>query len=189
MTYPIDVTRLFQLLLHQPEPLSDDEVVVFDQLAAQLTPVAPSNALRERILLNATGRAAFVSPVASLFQVAESEARRMLAGLADAAWQVFTQGTALLHVQAGPALAGADVGFVRVEDGVAFPHHDHLGEETTIVVQGTLVEADGTRYPAGSLVRFPADSTHDFHAEGQLIFAVVVWGVRFDDTLDALVHA
>jgi len=88
----------------------------------------------------------------------------------------------LVHLLGGPATAGADVGFVRVDAGTTFPPHRHLGEEHVLVLQGSYQDSDGSSARAGDLVHMPAGSAHTFTAgpDTDLIYAVVVHGVEIE---------
>lgn len=128
-------------------------------------------------------RAVQAEPVASLFEVAVDVAQRLLRSLATSTeWVDMGPGVRLFHVhEAPPAVAGADVGFVELAEGVDFPWHDHLGEERTLVIEGTLVDTLGNRVGPGEICVLPEGSRHSFRSEsGTLLFAVVVDGVKFD---------
>jgi anti-sigma factor ChrR (cupin superfamily) len=52
------------------------------------------------------------------------------------------------------------------------PDHRHLGEERLLILEGSLVETDGSEFRAGDLVVKPAGSSHAFHIpEGQACIA------------------
>ncbi len=148
-----------------------------------VTAAPPPPSLRGRLLraLQADPWGPFVRPLARMVDVAEAAAEALLARIDDPdAWEPLGPYIALQHLPGGPATADADVGFVRVADGVRFPLHSHAGVERTLVLRGVLVEeADGRRYPAGSRIDLEPGVTHAFRAEGELIYAVVVWDVSF----------
>lgn len=128
----------------------------------------------------------FATRLADLFDVTVDKARMLLGWIDDPArWEAFAPGAALMHLPAGPAWAGADCGFVRLEPGATFPWHHHDGEEVTVVMQGRGRDADGSLLVPGDEVVLGAASEHDFTAEGgagdePYLFAVRVLGVRFD---------
>ncbi len=171
----------------------DDEADVgalLDHAVADLPPVPPSPALKTRLLASARAETGLAGAVARLFEVGLDRARAYLARIDDpAAWSAFAPGSVLMHLEGGPATATADVGFVRVDDGAAFPTHRHVGEERTVILRGVLVESDGRRLGPGDEATHPPGSDHAFHAEGELIYAVVVFGVSFGADLDAALHA
>jgi quercetin dioxygenase-like cupin family protein len=187
---------------HRPHPLlralltadadGDDADVgaLLDHAVAALPGTLPSASLRARLLASARADAGVSGAVARLFQVGLDQARAYLQRIDDpAAWSAFAPGSALMHLAGGPATATADVGFVRVADGATFPPHHHVGEERTVILRGVMVEADGRRLVPGDEVTHPPGSDHTFHAEGELIYAVVVFGVSFGAELDAALHA
>lgn len=158
----------------------------FAALALALAPVAPRAALRERLLAAARAEgerfAPFAARLARLIDVTVERARELLATIVrPEAWQPLLPGVDLLHLAGGPAVAGADVGFVRVAAGRPFPEHRHLGDEHVLVLQGGYRDSSGEVFAAGALVDLPADSAHAFVAlpEVDLIYAVVVGGVEF----------
>jgi len=160
-----------------------DAAEALSDLAASLpdTP-APSGLLgRLRASVAQQPFAPFAPPLASLFDVDEATARRYLDRIPDDdAWEAMGPGIRLLHFDGGPATAGADVGFVHVEGEIDFPAHRHDGEERNLILRGHLVEPDGTSYGPGDVFDHPAGSHHRFRTSGDLVFAVVVWGVTFD---------
>jgi hypothetical protein len=67
-----------------------------------------------------------------------------------------------LDIAAGPRWANGISGFVRVMPQTAFPHHEHLGEDLTFILQGALRERDGEIYRPGTLITESRGSSHDF---------------------------
>ena len=125
----------------------------------------------------------YVERVASLVDADLRRARRLLRLISDPdAWLDAYPGCRLMHIRPGPAIArpGLDVGFVALEPNIPFPEHTHLGHESVLVLQGTMLDlASGATHHAGSLVEMPADSTHAIQAgpDEPLIYLVVVGGV------------
>lgn len=155
-------------------------------LSLALPRVAPTADLRARLLATAARPehrwAPFTARLARLIDVAHDRARELLAAIVRPdPWQRLLPGVDLLHLQGGPAVAGADVGFVRVAAGGAFPEHRHLGPERVLILQGGYVDDQGQTARAGDLVELPAGSSHSFVAlpGDDLIYAVVVGGVEF----------
>ena len=93
------------------------------------------------------------------------------------------RGMELLHVQGGRRVAGAITGFVRIEAGLAFPEHEHLGEEAVLIVAGRCEDAGRIHQP-GDIVRMPASSRHSFRVcpgPDLVYLAVVQRGMRIGD--------
>lgn len=152
-------------------------------LALPRPPAGPN--LRARVLAAASAPerrfAPFVARLARLIDVAHDRARALLTGLARPdVWQAFLPGVDLVHLEGGPATAGADVGFVRVKAGATFPVHHHRGDERVLVIQGGYTDSYGALARAGDEVHLPGGSAHSLTAlpDGpDLIYAVVVFGV------------
>lgn len=170
--------------------VDDDVLVYLLQEFGNLPPAAPPPGLRDRVLDAASPYRSFADRIGALFEVGADTVREYLALLGKPeVWHGFLPGCELLHVEGGPALRGADVGFVRVADGCVFPHHGHGGEERSLVMAGTLVDSDGVRHEPGELVIKGAGTEHHFRAEGEVLFAVVVWGVDFGEELQGRLHS
>ena len=151
----------------------------------------PPAALRARLLASADEPAArfapFIDRLARLIDRSADRATELLERVARSAagtWQAAAAlgpGIELIHLDGGPAVAGADVGFVRIPAGGRFPYHEHLGRERVLILQGRLQDSDGQIYGPGDAIAMDAGSSHDFAAlpGPALIYAVVVHGVRF----------
>jgi anti-sigma factor ChrR (cupin superfamily) len=130
------------------------------------TNVAPS---REAILglataMNRFGR--FAKKVADLTDVALEQAKAWIEKMDDDG--MFTE-TALemmqiYHIEGGPLVENAIVGFVKIKAGESFPEHTHLGHEQMLVMQGFLRDEDGVLHPPGTLIENPAGMTHEIGA-------------------------
>lgn len=154
-------------------------------LALLQAPVPPSAAARDRLLAAAGHErfARFTHRFAALFDVAVERARELLRLIDEPrAWvDGPSPGSWLVHFQAGPSLAGADTGFVKLARGERFAWHRHEGTEHCLVLQGTLLDSlSGTLGPGDEGV-LPGGTAHDFVALGDedVIFAVWVHGVDF----------
>jgi quercetin dioxygenase-like cupin family protein len=170
----------------RPEECDNDllteEAVALAPLA--LPPLPPSAGLRQRLLKSAerAGRhLQHLSLLGALFQCDERRARHLLKLLDDPrVWAEMSGVCSLIHVRPEPALASADVGFVRVQAGEEFPWHRHLGPEEVLVLQGGFEDSLGGRTLAGERSSLAAGTEHSLRAlPGQdLIYAVVVLGVE-----------
>lgn len=142
---------------------------VLANLAMSLPRTNPSPQVKERLLrsLGQTNRfEMFAERVAALIDVGLDKAREILARIDDHVTWTTTQlpGIFAYDPPHGPAVADAVVGWVRVEPGVEFPHHEHMGDEAMLIVQGSCVDSYGTVMRRGDLVRLAPGTHHDFKA-------------------------
>lgn len=167
----------------------EDLTAAFAELALALPGAPPPPALRERVLASvaAGGRFAdWVGRVAALVDLAADAVGALLDSIDRAAsWSPGpVEGTAIIHFEGGPACAGCVTGFVRVEPGVLFPTHKHLGEERVLILQGAYTDDDGTVYRRGEVAVKEAGSSHSYRALADgppLVFAVrIVQGIEMD---------
>lgn len=148
--------------------------------------VTPPPSAKDRLLGAARGErlARFARRFAELFDVAVDRARELL-GLVDApdAWHPGPGPSSwLIHFQAGPSLATADTGFVKLAKGERFAWHRHDGTEYCMILQGTAQDSLAGTLTVGDEGQLAAGTEHDFVAVGDedLIFAVWVHGVDFN---------
>ncbi len=161
-------------------------------LAVALPAVDPPPSLRARLLARASGPdrfAPFTDRLARMIDVAADAARELLASIdRPDVWQPSpAPNVKLVHLTGGPAVAGLDVGFVRVAAGTQFPLHRHIGDEHVLVLQGSYRDSAGPTVRAGELASMADDTAHDLTAgpERDLIYAVVfgaieIGGARVD---------
>ncbi len=171
------------------DPALAAELASYDAAAAKLIdtlpPVVPPTAVRERLLASlSVGRFERFTPrFTELYDVAIERARELLAMIEDpGSHQMTAPGVHLIHFAGGPASAGADCGFVIMKPGAEFPWHRHDGDERGLVMQGTMLDCDGTVLRPGDEDHHEAGTEHSFTAgDGDdLIFCARVWGLRFD---------
>lgn len=179
----------------KPRPLPDldrpDLDLLTDALLAELTPIAPTTALRERLLSStaSSGRfARFADQLANLIDVTVQRARELLDRALDpSGWEPLPiPGATTLWVEGGPAAAACIRGFVRIPAGHAFPHHTHVGDEQVLVLDGCMVDdTSGREFHPGELSVMAAGTSHEYHAlagaTDLLIFAVVREGIDVGD--------
>lgn len=137
--------------------------------AVATPPVTPPRTVRDRVLASvaAGGRLErFAAHISRIIDVSFDKAKALLDAIDDpSSWVPGpVPGVLLFHLEGGPAVAGAGVGFVRIQAGAQFPHHEHLGPETTFVVQGGFEEHDGTVQTAGTEDVDAAGTAHSFTA-------------------------
>lgn len=192
MTAPDESARdAFLHDLHeQSEPAKESEVLAGYGLLAlgdALEPVEPPPALRSRLLdgISSKGRfARFAETTARLLDIGLEQARAFLDRLDDAS--LFEQafpGAAFWWVDGGPRVADAVRGFVRVQAGTDFPHHEHIGDEIVLIIQGSYVDTTfNTVHGAGAEVLMPAGTSHEYKvpADGPdlLVLSVTQRGLR-----------
>lgn len=176
-------------------PVEDERfsAALLEALATDVRRPAP-RALREQLMrAPLRGRLyRFAEPLAALMDVDQATARQLLDGLDEP--EPFEPGPfpgldiALRHISGGPAVQDAITGFVRIGPGTAFPHHEHLGDEHVLILQGHCVETQsGTVAGPGEVVTRSGGTAHDIHALAgatDLVYlAVVHTGVRIGDTV------
>jgi len=166
------------------DAMSDADLAeAFTALSLALRPAPAAAAARARLLAAVTAPeqrfVPFVARLARLIDVTHDRVHELLISLArPELWQTVLPNVELFHLEGGPAVAGADVGFVRIAAGAPFPHHRHGGYERVLVLQGGFVEDDGTVTRAGASTYRPAGSAHSLTAlpDQDLVYAVVVFG-------------
>jgi putative transcriptional regulator len=139
------------------------------RLSAALAPIAPPPSLRAQLLAAAEPQARlarFAGSVAELLDLGIDKAKALLERIDDpTAWVDELPGIQFLWVDGGPRVVAAVRGFLRVEPGQAFPDHEHLGDEVTLVLQGGFEDpARGLTFRAGDIDRMPQGTTHMFRA-------------------------
>jgi hypothetical protein len=142
-------------------------------LAALSLAVSPRPAASGRARLVASlarkGRyGAFADRIARLFDLPLAKAEEYMQRIADPeAWRPgFVPGMLAIPVRPGPKYQGessAVAGFGKLVPGWRFPHHDHVGDETTIVLEGGFRSLDDGRETwRGDELWKPAGSDHEF---------------------------
>jgi hypothetical protein len=163
----------------------------FVSLVSSVEPAPAPEHGRERLLaaLHPEGRLdAFADAAARMLDITPEQARKLLDDAARP--EAYEPGpfpdVHLQHITGGPAAAGAVTGFVRMPGGTAFPLHDHLGDETVLVLQGSLFEPETGRVArAGDVLRATAGDTHTTVARPgpDLVYLVVLFeGLRIGET-------
>lgn len=121
--------------------------------------------------------------VASLIDLDLDSARALLLAVDEAGgWELGPlPHIELLHFGGGPAVADAITGFVRIPPGETFPHHEHVGDEAVLVLQGELRDSSGAMHARGALLRMAAGTSHSLVVIGAIplvYLAVVQRGVK-----------
>jgi len=136
---------------------------------------APSAAMPEfaRLELRLTDdvRLLYFAPqVASLFDLSLGDAKALLGKALDpTAWEEGpSPNVKVLPVQAGPGASDNITALVKVEPGQEFPHHEHLGPEHVLVLQGGYRCSTGEEKWRGEVQQMSSDRAHSFVALGNL---------------------
>jgi putative transcriptional regulator len=152
------------------------------EVASLLHPVTPSDALRARLMASAAqGRLdRYRLQVARLLDIDEERASELLDGIDDpSSFEAGPlPGIDLFHVEGGETVDGAITGFIRIAPGGVFPHHEHLGHEYVLVVQGAFRdEESGEVYRPGDLSTMTPGTAHELRVlpGPTLIYLAVVF--------------
>jgi quercetin dioxygenase-like cupin family protein len=129
--------------------------------------VAPSAGLRDRLLREVEGPARyapFATRVARFFGIGVDDAARSLEAITAAdAWRAGPlPGMWRAEVRGRAKEAGRTAIFLKSAPGLHCPNHRHVGEERLLILEGGIVESDGTEYHPGDLVVKAAGSSHSF---------------------------
>jgi quercetin dioxygenase-like cupin family protein len=173
-----------EALVQEPELDRASEAELADALALlalSLDPAAPSAGARARLLAEIDrGPWPELQPaMGRLFDLGAEAVRALGQRARDVAEWVAgpVPGSSLLHLTGGPRVALADSGLVRVEPGVEFPWHKHIGTEISLILQGMLIESTGRVFRPGDVHELGAGSEHGFRippGEQACVFGVVL---------------
>ena len=64
---------------------------------------------------------------------------------------------------------------MRMAPGAETLPHDHPGFEDFLIIEGDLVDSDGTRFAAGDFVSYRPGTRHSSRSEGGCLIAVCEW--------------
>ena len=153
---------------------------VLARVALAEAPVLPSPSVLERVMASvAPGRFdGVVDQLARFFDVTRERARALVERM-DTRWLPGpSDGIALQAVKAGPRLAGAWAGFIRLAPGVPFPAHRHLGPESMLVLEGAVRQHDGRVIATGATLDSAPGSAHAFVVadDHECVAAIVQFG-------------
>jgi hypothetical protein len=153
-------------------------------VAAALPPGVPAQSAKSRLLTAATTGplryAPFFDRLVQMFDLERDSIIRVLQQAAsESDWEPGPRPSIrVLHFQAGPALAGADTGLVRMPPAFAWPLHRHAGVERVLILEGEYREGGGRVYRAGDMHEMGPGSQHSFTVPpgAPLLFAVALFG-------------
>ncbi len=158
---------------------------VLDALALSLPTARVPASLKDRLLSLAGGKERylpFLDRIISIFDLGEPVARDHLYSVDDAeAWEDMLPGVRFRDFECGPAVGEAHGGLVRLAPGEVFPMHQHVGQETVLLLQGTLEDDHGKRFHAGDTVVSADGSQHEVRNVGddEVIYAALVVAIQF----------
>jgi anti-sigma factor ChrR (cupin superfamily) len=64
---------------------------------------------------------------------------------------------------------------MRMEPGAVTLEHEHVGFEEFLILEGDLVDSDGTRFGPGDFVSYAPRTHHSSWTEGGCLIAVFEW--------------
>ncbi|MCA9540091.1 MAG: cupin domain-containing protein, partial [Myxococcales bacterium] len=170
VTEPPAWESLLRALAHgePPSPADRDAAAPLAALAWSLAAHAPSAHVWTEVA-DALDRAAplahHAGRVADCLAVPRATAEALLEGADDEA--AYVPGPrpwlGLIHLEHGIEMQ-VIAGLVRVPPGRVFPRHNHLGEETVLVLRGGFRDDEGRVHRAGELLRTPGGIEHEITA-------------------------
>jgi quercetin dioxygenase-like cupin family protein len=171
------------------DPAIAAELASYFDAAASLigepNPVEPPEEIRSQLIASAGGGkfATHAVRMGSIFDFSIDRAHEILGTMErKRSWELPMPGVGLVHFDGGPKAAHADCGFVRIAPGRTFPHHRHRGDETSIILAGTVRDTlTGRLLVAGDESMHPKDSEHELINEGT---DEVVIASRIDDGIE-----
>lgn len=142
-------------------------------------PVAPTPALRERIL-DATAPqpryGGMVARLSAFLDLAAEQVERLLLNthqIARPIWKTLAPGISVMPIKAGPARRSQRCALVLMEADTQFPSHTHPGDEWALLIDGHVRESTGRELHSGDHLYKPAGSTHAFcTSDAACLFAV-----------------
>lgn len=150
-------------------------------------PAPPAGRARLVAAIAKANRFGYLAPrVIEVLGVSEEEALRLLAGLDDpSSWGPgVLPGTTMWAIPTERENIG--IVWLKMLAGMEFPHHEHLGSEEILVVQGRYIDHRGVLHPPGAVLRESESSEHSFHIDASgpdfICLAVVEGGIRIGDT-------
>jgi anti-sigma factor ChrR (cupin superfamily) len=64
---------------------------------------------------------------------------------------------------------------MRMQPGAVTVEHSHPGMEEFLILEGELIDSDGTRFKAGDFVSYEAGTRHNSRTETGCLIAVFEW--------------
>lgn len=186
MTHPKDEDD-FLRELRDLEDCVDDAIA---PIANTLPGSNPDAGLRARLLASTESTHRFEELVELISQASDLPSSRvdelLLAVDNASSWEEGpAPGIDLFHFEGGPKTAHSITGFVRIVTGGGFPHHDHLGAEVVVVLQGEARDtATGIVHGRGARVTAKPGHEHALEVTSDIPFiylAVVEQGLSIGE--------
>jgi anti-sigma factor ChrR (cupin superfamily) len=153
-----------------------------------LPPETPSPALLDRLLQSTQGHyEGLVQKLVKMWDLSADKVRELFEWMKTASWEPSgIPGVDVLHITPGPLASHADAGFVRFVSGLEFPFHEHIGDETQLILEGEMIDEAGIAYRVGDAMFKAVGTTHSFiiGKDGcvialSLVGGVVINGVKY----------
>ena len=153
-------------------------------LADGLTPLVPAPDVKLRLMdaVKQDRFLPFADDLARFCDMAFEKMRDILRLVdKDEAWEAGPMpGIRLIHFDPGPQCFAADTGLVEMPAGFAFPRHEHTGREVNYILQGGLIDEDGTHYGPGEYCEKAKGNPHGFKVADEGVLVMVVMHNGFD---------
>jgi len=65
---------------------------------------------------------------------------------------------------------------LRMDSGAVSRPHEHMGNEEFLILEGSLIDNDGTEYQTGDFVHLLPGSKHSSHTKGGCLLLVILRG-------------
>ncbi len=154
-------TQAFEKELEKsPELLAEVAAAndAFSALPMALPEVKPATDVKARLMKSV----AFAADVARYADLAVETVRKLFEKI-DGEWEDGPfPGIKLIHFDGGPQACAADVGFVTLPAGLEFPTHKHHGFEVNYILEGGMIDSDGTHYGPGEAIEKTEADVHSF---------------------------
>jgi hypothetical protein len=130
---------------------------------------APGGSLErlERALAGGARFSHLVDTLSSMFDLSSEAVHQLLNRIDDdSAWEPgFAPGMRLMPIAAGPACALDFTVMLSLEPGATYPHHEHIGDERVLVLEGGYVDlVSGAECWRGDIDVHAKGTGHSFRA-------------------------
>ncbi len=181
-----DAKLVEDALEKSPELVAEMRAIsdALEAFATTLSPVAPKADTKARLLATMSENRflPFVDELSRYFDLAVDRVKQVLRMIDDpGAWERGPMpGIDLIHFDGGANAFAADTGFVRFPAGMHFPQHQHQGPELSFVLQGTIIDDDGTIYGPGDAMIKRAGTEHSYDVGDDQDLIIAIAHVGYD---------